>query len=227
MLGDTYTSSIATVLLFMQSVMDVLPVGPTGLTPEQTARVLDALEAGQVVMHATETCYGLTVDIFQHEALERLYDLKEMDAEKPLSIMVPSLVQGKQYGEFNEVAMKLAARFWPGPLTIIVPRKETLPEFLNPEHDTIGLRCPDHALTQSLLKAMGTPLATTSANVSGEPQVYAVEDLHMKPDLILDSGRIVENLPSTIVEVTSEKISLVRRGDHADEVQAFLEAELY
>lgn len=207
--------------------MELIRVGVDGLTPEQIAKVLDVLEAGEVVMHATETCYGFTADIFQQAALERLYALKQMEADKPISIMVPNGAQAKRYGVLNELAERLIQRFWPGPLTLIVPRKETLPEFLNPEHDTVGLRCPDHALTQSLLKAMGTPLATTSANISGEPQVYGVEGFSLEPALILDSGMIAEHLPSTIVEVTDEKIAMVRRGDHADEVQTFLETELY
>lgn len=227
LLENRDNSSIAIVRLFMQSLMETFLVRDGVLTPKQIARVLEVLESGEVVMHATETCYGLTVDIFQQAALERLYALKEMDADKPLSIMVPHLKQGKLYGEMNEIAVKLAGKFWPGPVTLIVPRKESLPDFLNSGHDTIGLRCPDHVLTQSLLKMMGTPLATTSANVSGEPQVYSVEDLLLKPVLVLDSGKIAEHLPSTIVEVLPEKVSIVRRGDHAREVEMFLSNGLY
>lgn len=227
LLGDRDVSSIARVLLFLQSLMKTLVIHHNILTPEQVAQVLDALESGAVVLHATETCYGLTADIFQQSALERLYMLKEMDSDKPVSIMVPNLQQGRLYGEMNEVAMKLATEFWPGPLTLIVPKKELLPEFLNPYHDTIGLRCPDHALTQSLLKAMGTPLATTSANVSGEPQAYSVNDVSFRPDMVLDSGKIDENLPSTIVEIGVEEVSIVRRGDQAEEVERFLLTGLY
>lgn len=211
----------------MQSLMEALAVYNEVLTPTQMAQVLEALESGLVVMHATETCYGLTVDIFQQSALERLYSLKGMDVEKPVSIMVPNVKQAKVYGEMNELALKLAENFWPGPLTLIVPRKDSLPEFLNFEHDTIGLRCPDHLLTQSLLKTMGTPLATTSANVSGELPAYSIKDVSFDPDLIVDSGTIDENLPSTIVEVMPEKISIVRRGEGVNEVETFLSTGLY
>lgn len=205
--------------------METFKVIDNRLNPSQMGEVLSALEAGKVMMHATETCYGLTADIFQQQALERLYALKEMEAEKPVSIMVSSLVQARRYGDFDPLALKLAARFWPGPLTLIVPRLETLPVFLNQGHASVGIRCPDHDLTMSFLKAMGTPLITTSANISGKPQAYAPHETTLRPDLLLDSGRIRAQLPSTIVKVLGGEVTLLRRGDSVDEVEMFLEEE--
>lgn len=207
--------------------MEILTVHGDELRPEQVSRVLNALERGEVVMHATETCYGFTVDIFQEKALEQLYELKQMQADKPVSIMIKSVKDGKRYAHFSEAAERLAEQFWPGPLTLILPRRETLPAFLNRDHETVGLRCPDHALTQSLLHMMGTPLATTSANLSGEPEVHQVKDLTVEPALILDSGEIPRCLPSTIVKVEEGSIEIVRRGDTADEVETFIREELY
>ncbi|HMR00940.1 MAG TPA: L-threonylcarbamoyladenylate synthase [Candidatus Gracilibacteria bacterium] len=202
--------------------MEQIDVGD-GLSPDQVSIIVNALEEGKVVMHATETCYGLTVDPFQEEALARLYALKEMDLDKPVSLMVSSLEQGMQYGEFNEKARALAERFWPGPLTLIVPRKTSLPDFLNRGIDSVGLRCPDHTVTQTFLKVMGTPLVTTSANVSGKPQAYAPHETTLEPDLLVNSGRIRAELPSTIVKVEGDGVEIVREGDNISEVEMFLE----
>lgn len=194
-----------------------------GLRAEDVGVIVDALEEGKVVMHATETCYGLTADPFQEEALARLYALKEMDLDKPVSIMVSSLEQALVYGDLNKKAKALAERFWPGPLTLIVPRKTSLPVFLNPGIASVGLRCPDHIETQKFLKVMGTPLVTTSANVSGEPQAYAPHETTLEPDLLVNSGRIRAELPSTIVKVDEEHVEIVREGDNISEVETFLE----
>lgn len=207
----------------MQSVMEILKIRDRGLGPKEMSRVLAILEAGEVVMHPTETCYGLTCDIFNEEALQRLYALKRMSFDKPVSIMVRSVKDGGRYAYFSDLALRLAQRFWPGPLTLVLPRRDSLPLFLNKGHDTVGLRCPDHALTQALLKAMGTPLATTSANLSGGADVYRVSDLDLEPTLVLDDGEISRRPPSTVVRIKEEKMEILRRGELADEVLQFVD----
>ena len=205
--------------------MEVLEVRGDSLSPQQMTKTLAVLERGGVVMHATETCYGFTADIFREDALMRLYDLKGMPLNKPLSIMATGLNDAERYGHFSKLAKRLGERYWPGPLTLIVPRKDTLPAFLNPESDTVGLRCPDHRLTFSFLKAMGTPLATTSANAWGEPELYSAKSLRLRPDLVIDSGEISHHLPSTVVKMkggAGERPEIVRRGDLADDIEVFL-----
>lgn len=167
---------------------------------EAISEACTALQQGGVLLHPTETCYGFAVDIFKEQALAKLYKIKQMSLDKPVSVMVADLQQAQSYGVFNETAMRLAQTFWPGALTIIVSRhdqkkilasveKETststpispvaksrgLPTFLNPGTKTIGFRCPDHAFTQKLLKTYGKPLSTTSANISGFPEAYDIQ----------------------------------------------------
>ena len=193
---------------------------------------LQVLEKGGVLLHPTETCYGLAADIFYQEAVEKIYMLKEMPREKPVSIMVSSLEQAEEYGEFSENAKKLARAFWPGPLTIIVKRYPTLPLYINPGIASVGLRCPDHLFTLELLRRFEEPLVTTSANRTGEPQAYDIETFLedrievMHPDFIVDMGRIPETAPSTIVDLSGESgvpMVVVRHGPiSVDEVHQVL-----
>ena len=119
-------------------------------------------------MHPTETCYGLAVDIFNRGALDKLYRVKGRDGRKPVSILVADLEMARQYGEFSEKALELAEKYWPGALTIIVPRTKNLPEFFNAGQEFVGIRCADHEFSRKLVRAFGSPITTTSANLSRE-----------------------------------------------------------
>lgn len=179
------------------------------------------LENGGVILHPTETCYGLAADIFHQEAVEKVYSLKEMSNDKPVSVMVSSFEQAGEYGLFDARASLLARAFWPGPLTLIVKRTPKLPSYINPDISSVGLRCPGHELTLDILRQYGKPLITTSANRTGEPQAYEVDDFldgrteNMIPDFIVDLGRIPQTPPSTIVDLTGESgvpMVIVRHG---------------
>lgn len=180
---------------------------------------LKILRRGGVIAHATETCYGFACDIFNRRTLASLYKIKKMSPQKPVSIMVHNFVSAKKYGKFSPLAQKLAKKYWPGPLTIIVKRKKSLPSFLNPGTKTIGIRVPAHALSLNLAKAFGGPLTTTSANISGQPSPYSVSAIQkqfrgrkFKPDFILNSGRLKKNPPSTIIDVSQKTPKIIRHG---------------
>lgn len=220
--------------------MEIIKIKNDKIAAGDLYKALDALMAGEVIMHATETCYGLAVDIFQVEALARLYALKGRDFDKgpkPVSMMVCDLEQAGKYAEFNSVALKLAEKFWPGPLTLILPRKNSLPDFFNPGVRTVGLRCPDHKVAQALIKAYGGPLSTTSANVSTLPEVYKVEDylaqlkglkmVDLEPGVVLDQGLIAKNSPSTLVGFEEDgSAKIMREGALVKEIKTFLRTTL-
>ncbi len=134
------------------------------------------LRQGKILIHPTETCYGFAVDIFNQSALNLLYQAKNMPNSKPVSMMVRNLEEAKKYAEFDSSALRLAGEFWPGPLTLVLPRKKSLPSFFNEGHNTVGIRCPDSLLVQKLLEDFDGPLSTTSANLSGQPEAYNVDD---------------------------------------------------
>lgn len=182
-------------------------------------RALEVLRRGGVIAHATETCYGFACDIFNRRALASLYKIKKMSLKKPVSILVPDFASAKKYGKFSPFAKKLAKKYWPGPLTIIVKRKKSLPNFFNPGTKTIGIRIPAHALSLNLAKAFGGPLTTTSANISGQPSPYSVSAIQKqfrgkkpKPDFVLNSGRLKKNPPSTIIDISQKTPKIIRHG---------------
>jgi L-threonylcarbamoyladenylate synthase len=193
-------------------------------------RGASVIKNGGVVMHATETCYGLAADIFNKAALDKLYAIKQMSKEKPVSIMVSSFLQAQKYAFFNELGERLADKFWPGPVTIVLPRKKMLPVFLNEDNDFVGIRCPDHAVAFGLIVKTGNPLTTTSANVSGLPEVYEIDGFldqmtksDVLPDLIIDTGLLPKNPPSTIVKFSGNEVVYLRKGSLFNDVKSTVE----
>lgn len=181
----------------------------------QIQKAVKHLHAAGVVAHPTETCYGFAADIFQRAAIERLYDLKQMPLTKPVSVLVRDLEEAQRYGEFSDRALELAKQYWPGPLTLIVPRTSMLPRWVNPGLDSVGFRMSPHAKSAALVEAFGGPLTTTSANVHGKPQAYNVQEMldqGLLPDFVLDGGQLAGDLPSTIVKVVGNDIELIRQG---------------
>lgn len=190
--------------------------------PDLIARVLAVLRAGGVVMHPTETCYGLAVDIRNEKALEKLYKVKRMPRDKPVSILVDGIGMASEYGLFNEIAEKLTFDYWPGPLSILVTRKRKLPSFLNEDEDFVSIRCSSLEFCEDMVAALGHPVTTTSANISGEPQLYepiALEGV----DLLVDAGKIDMVSPSTIVKVVDDRLEVLRQGsvlmEHMEECE--------
>ncbi|MBI5755033.1 threonylcarbamoyl-AMP synthase [Candidatus Peregrinibacteria bacterium] len=182
-------------------------------------KAVSVLRKGGVIAHPTDTCYGFAVDIFNAKAIARLYRLKKMLVTKPVTIMAESFSEAQRYGEFSLVSKNLAKKYWPGALTLIVPRKKTLPAFLNPNSDTIGIRVPDCPVSLALMVAFGGPLCTTSANITTLPSPYGVSDMlgqfrqeRVQPDLILDAGTIPFQPPSTIVKVMEGGVKVMREG---------------
>lgn len=180
--------------------------------PDALKLATTILNEGGVVMHPTETCYGLAVDIFNKQALAKLYKVKKMDLDKPVSILIDGLGMALKYGVFSETALQLAKDYWPGALSILVPRKRDLPEFLNPGNDFVSFRHSSLSFCTEMVKALGRPISTTSANKSGENEFYKPFKLK-GVDLLIDGGEILKTRPSTIVKVEGDQIIILRHGD--------------
>jgi L-threonylcarbamoyladenylate synthase len=175
------------------------------------------LTSGGVLALPTETFYALAVNPFDEAALARLFALKERPASKPVLVLVgDSAMLDQVADEVPAAGARLLARFWPGPLTLILPAREGLPELLTVGTGTIGVRVPRQAVTCRLLTFLGFPVTGTSANRSGAaPLVEAAavaREFGDRVDLILDAGPCPGGLPSTIVDVTSIPPRLVRAG---------------
>lgn len=189
------------------------------LVKKSLNKAVSVLKAGGVVVHATETCYGLACDAFDKDALRKLYRLKNMDFKKPISIIVSDLKMAKKYGVFSAKALTLAKKHWPGPLTIVVKRKASLPAHLNQSAKTIGFRVPAHKFSLNIVRLLKGPITTTSANISGEPSPYSISAVKkqfrgrkLKPDFFINEGKLKKNPPSTVVDYSQKTPKILRQG---------------
>lgn len=202
--------------------MKIIAVNRLQPEPLVIAAAAQFLEKGGVIAHPTETCYGFAVCVAQDTSasLDRLYSLKKMDHTKPISILVHDLMEAQKYGVFTKDVLVFVDAFWPGPLTVIVPRTSFVPSYLNPHSVTIAMRIPSCPVSGALLQRVGA-LTTTSANISTQPSPYSVAAILkqfldsasvLRLDCILDGGVLPQILPSTIVDTTVFPWKVVREG---------------
>jgi tRNA threonylcarbamoyl adenosine modification protein (Sua5/YciO/YrdC/YwlC family) len=176
---------------------------------------LHALDEGRVVAIPTDTVYGLAVDPFRPGAADRLFALKRRPRTVDLPLLVASadqvLTVATAVPHVGEVLMD---RYWPGPLTLVVPRRADLEADLGDDEATVGVRCPDHPVPSALCRRHG-PLATTSANLHGEPTMATAADVGAAlgdlVEVVLDAGPCT-GLPSTVVDCTGEEPKCLREG---------------
>ncbi|QPJ65454.1 MAG: threonylcarbamoyl-AMP synthase [Candidatus Nitrohelix vancouverensis] len=172
---------------------------------------------GGVIAFPTDTFYGLGVDPRQERAIERVFQVKQRPADKPLLVLISSLKQAEGLvKEIPSSAMKLIDRFWPGPLTLILPARDDLPRNLTAGTGKLGVRIPGNALTRQLLDGIACPLTAPSANTSGFPPPRSAseveEQLGQQIDWILDGGLTPGDKESSIVDLTRDLPTLLRAG---------------
>lgn len=194
--------------------------------PENLSQALKILKEGGMVAFPTDTIYGVGVSAFLGQAIARIYDAKGRSRENPIPILIANMQDLSRVSLSPPLmARRLAKRFWPGPITLIVWRKPTLPDEISPM-STVGVRVPDHPVAQSLLTIAG-PMAVTSANRSGDPIACTasevMEGLGGRIDLILDGGRTPGGQPSTVVDCTKASPRILREGPISEaEIQEVL-----
>ena len=174
--------------------------------------------AGQPVAMPTETVYGLAADATDAEAVARIYEAKGRPSFNPLIVHVPDLAAAQEIGRFPDEAIELAARHWPGPLTLVVPLQEdaAVAAIVTAGLSTVGIRVPHHPAMQALLRACGRPLAAPSANASGSISPtraeHVLKSLGGRIPLIVDGGPTRRGIESTIVAATGGPLRLLRPG---------------
>lgn len=178
----------------------------------------ELIARGEPVAVATETVYGLAADARDSVAVARIYAAKGRPDFNPLIVHVPSLAEAELLGEFDDCARRLAAEFWPGPLTLVVRRTEQCPvaSLVTAGLDTIALRVPGHRAMQALLAASGAPLAAPSANISGAVSptraAHVSTSLDGRIAMIIDDGACPAGVESTIVRIEAGAIEILRPG---------------
>jgi len=185
------------------------------LSSASIATALDVLRRGGLVAFPTDTVYGLGALAFDAAAIGRVYEAKGRETTKALPILLADLIGLPEVTqEVEQDVLRLAKAFWPGPLTLVLRMRQTVPAEVS-RGGTVGVRVPDHPVALALLRASG-PLAATSANLSGAADPLTADDvlagLGDRVDLILDGGRSPGGKPSTVVDCTSRPPSLIREG---------------
>jgi len=178
-------------------------------------RAKDLLAEGKVGIIPTDTVYGLCTNALNREGVKRIYRIKRRDIKKPLVLFVKDKGEIKKYGVVNDTAKKLIDSFIPGPITIVLKRKEEVPKISLRDIDTIGIRIPDEEFVINLLKNLDFPLATTSANLSGKETPKDTSSLKKSfsgiVDFIVDGGER-SGSPSTVVSVIGNEVKILREG---------------
>lgn len=183
--------------------------------PNAIQHAIDVLRNDGLVAFPTDTVYGLAAPVHNIESINRLYVVKGRNNTKAIAVLLGDSNQLTQVVvDLSKPAQKVAQHFWPGPLTMIVPRHPSLPEILAPL-PTIGVRIPDHPVALALLKAAG-PLAVTSANISGSDNTLTakqvMKQLKGRVHLIIDGGRTPGGVPSTVIDCTTPEPKILREG---------------
>jgi L-threonylcarbamoyladenylate synthase len=175
------------------------------------------LAEGGLVAFPTDTVYGVGAHVFQPDAVERIYVAKVRPRDKAIPILLaqaddlPLVAEG-----ITETAWLLAERFWPGGLTLVLPRKANVPDVVSAGGPTVAVRVPDHSVVLALIAALGAPLAATSANLSGRPSPVTAQEVEAelggRIELILDGGKCPGGVPSTVLDLTADPPAILRAG---------------
>jgi L-threonylcarbamoyladenylate synthase len=190
---------------------EILPAASAGTLPY----AFEILQRGDLVAFPTDTVYGVGALAFSGEAVESIYAAKDRPVEKAIPILIGDTTDLEKVGsEIPDSARKLAARFWPGPLTILVPKRPDLPKAVSASA-TVGVRVPDHEVARALLRLAG-PMAVTSANISGSPSPVTAQEVYEQLGgriaLIIDGGKTPGGVPSTLVDCTQPQLEILREG---------------
>lgn len=178
-------------------------------------KAADILSKGGVIVYPTDTCYGIGADITNKRAFYKVYDIKKRSRNKPVSVIVKNKTQIKELAIIKKDHEKYIDEYLPGQVTLIFL---TLDQYVFP-FSSIGIRIPSYKITEKISEKLKSPYVTTSANISNYPPAYNIKDFmkqisddDLKPDLVLDAGKLPRKDLSTVVDLTGKDIKILRHG---------------
>ncbi len=194
---------------------EIIKISDTSET-EKIKKAADILAHGGLVAFPTETVYGLGADATDAEAAKKIYAAKGRPSDNPLIIHVADPEDAEKYAVTNECYYRLAKAFMPGPLTVILPKKDTIPSSVTGGLDSVAVRCPAHPIANAIIRESGTAIAAPSANISGSPSPtcgdHVIHDMRGRIDMIVDGGESEIGLESTIIKLDGNRATLLRPG---------------
>lgn len=177
----------------------------------------EIIKNGGIVIFPTETVYGIGANGLNEEAIKKLYQVKQRPLNNPISLLVNSIEMIEKITQnISEKEYKLIKEFMPGPLTIILKKKDIIPDVLTANGDTVGIRMPENEIALKLIEYAGVPIATPSANISGKQSGTDIEtikkDFDGKVDYFVDAGKSKIGIASTVIQVIDGKVHILREG---------------
>ncbi|XOU94416.1 MAG: L-threonylcarbamoyladenylate synthase [Candidatus Kerfeldbacteria bacterium] len=198
--------------------MEIIKINPNSPESTKIKEAAKVIKEGGVVVYPTDTAYGLAADALNADAIGKLFIIKQR-IQKPLPVIVDSEKMLEKIAEVTTEEQKIIKKYWPGALTLIFKKKDIIQPFLTLGLPTVGVRMPDYKIAIQLVKEAGTPLTSTSANISGKGNCYTPECVQRmfqgadsQPDLIMDAGELDEVPVSTVAQVEGKKVNTLREG---------------
>ncbi len=198
--------------------MDIVKIQSSKIPHDVIEKAVNVLKQGGIVVYPTDTAYGLGADALNEDAVGRIFIIKKR-IQKPLPVIVANFTMLKQVAVTNPLGLKLGKKYWPAPLTIIFKKQPQISSALTLGLPTIGVKIPNSPVALALVRALGRPITTTSANLSGMKNNYTIDDVlrqfrdtEPRPDLLIDAGTLPEIAVSTVVDSTKGKPIVMREG---------------
>ncbi len=196
----------------------IIKIDPLKIDIDLLSEAAEVIKRGGLVAFPTETVYGLGADSFNGEAVKNIFKAKGRPSDNPLISHIADADDLSLFvREIPENAKKLASVFWGGPLTIILKKKEGIPDSVTAGLDTVAVRMPSHSIANALIRLSGTPIAAPSANLSGSPSPttakHCIDDLFGRVDMIIDGGSSMIGIESTVLDLSGEVPTILRPGE--------------
>ena len=193
----------------------ILQINPDNPQPRLITQVVEIMKRGGVIAYPTDTTYGIGCSILNKKALERIYRIKQRERNKPVSFICADLSEISSYAQVSNFAFKTMKRLLPGPYTFVLDASRIVPDLLMTRQKTVGIRVPDNAICLAIVRELGHPIVTTSANLSGEEPLgdpYLLdEELGSQLDLVVDGGILSADV-SSVVSLVGESPQVLRQG---------------
>jgi tRNA threonylcarbamoyl adenosine modification protein (Sua5/YciO/YrdC/YwlC family) len=193
----------------------ILTINPQNPQKRLISQVVECLRQGGVIAYPTDTTYGIGCNIFNKRGVKQIYQIKQRDSKKPFSFICADLSDASSYAQISNFAFRILKRHLPGPYTFVLTATRVVPDTLTTRQKTVGIRIPDDPIALAIVRELGHPLVTTSANVSGEEPMHDPSLIHdalgRAVDLVVDGGIRLGD-PSTVISLVDDQLEVLRQG---------------
>ncbi|ABK99401.1 L-threonylcarbamoyladenylate synthase [Pelobacter propionicus] len=193
----------------------LLEIHPEHPQQRLIARVVDCLRNGGIIAYPTDTTYGIGCSIFNKKGIERIYRMKQREHKKPFSFICPNLSEVARFARVSNTAFKILKRYLPGPYTFVLEATRDVPDLLLTRQKTVGIRIPDNRICLEIVQMLGSPIVTTSANLSGDEPTgnpgFIDEIFGHQLDIVVDGGILTKEV-SSVVNLVNDTPEIIRAG---------------